>query len=351
MKAVCFAGVEAVSLESIPDAKIELPTDAIVKVHSAGLCGSDLHVFHGRETGIDIPTAMGHEFVGEVVEVGAAVNDIQVGSVVCGPFTTNCGTCFYCHSGLTSRCTEGQLFGWRQGGKGLHGGQAELVRVANADGTLVATEGLPADLALLLGDNLSTGFFCAELAEVKPGGTYVVVGCGTVGLICVMAARELGAEKIFAIDFVKHRLEVAKQFGAIAIDDPAQAVEIVAQSTAGRGADAVMELVGLPAAQKLAFDVLRPGGIISTIGCHCEPHFAFSPVDAYDKNLTYRTGRCPARAIMNRLKQPALDGHFDELRQLFTHRFSISDCHDAYDVFANRQDNCIKAVFDLTGQS
>lgn len=347
MKAICFRDVESVSVEFIPDPVIEHPDDAIVKVKLAGLCGSDLHVYHGRETGIDIPTALGHEFVGEVVEVGAGVQKFRVGDLVCAPFTTSCGVCFFCERGLTCRCESGQLFGWRNENIGLHGGQAELVRVPLADGTLVKTGGMKPDLALLLGDNLSTGFFCAELAEVRPGGTYVVVGCGTVGLICIVAALQMGAKQVFAVDRVDHRLKIANDLGAEPIFDIDSAVQQVNDATEGRGADSVMELVGLPAAQKMAFDLLMPGGVLSTIGCHCESNFAFSPVDAYDQNLTYRTGRCPARFYMDKLESRVAEGRFDQLAPLISHRFSIDNGINAYEVFANRHDNCLKAVIDF----
>ena len=352
MKALCFVDVEAVAVETIDDPIIESPTDAIVKVEVAGLCGSDLHVFHGREVGIDVPTAMGHEFVGEVVDVGSAVKQFQVGDRVCAPFTTSCGGCFYCDQGLTCRCESGELFGWRSNQSGLHGGQAELVRVPLADGTLVKTDGLSDELALLLGDNLTTAAFANELANdnrdagQRANQVKVVIGCGTVGLISVYLARQMGSQ-VIAIDLLEHRRELASQLGGRTFAWIEEAQSAVAELTEGRGADSVMELVGLPAAQQLAFELVRPGGTIATIGCHCEPNFAFSPVQAYDKNLTYRTGRCPARHFMDQLKPHALSGKFNELEKLISHRFSIDQGIEAYDIFANRKDNCLKAVLDI----
>jgi len=180
MKGACFQAIESVACRDIPDPQIEQLTDAIVKVSLAGLCGSDLHVYFGREAGADVDMVMGHELVGTVVETGSEVQGIQVGDRVYAPFTTNCGKCFYCNRGLTARCEQGQLFGWVENGLGLHGGQSEFVRVPLADGTLKKIPSTVSDAsALLLGDNFSAGFYCAEMAEIQPDRTYVVVGCGT----------------------------------------------------------------------------------------------------------------------------------------------------------------------------
>ena len=165
MRGICFEQVEIVATRQMNDPVIEHGNDAIVTVQLSGLCGSDLHPFFGRETGMDAGTVMGHEFVGQVVETGDEVRTVRKGDRVCAPFTTSCGECFYCKQGLTARCVQGQLFGWRSGGVGLHGAQAELVRVPLADGTLVKLdEDMPDEVALLVGDNLSTGYFCAEMA-------------------------------------------------------------------------------------------------------------------------------------------------------------------------------------------
>lgn len=348
MKAVCFQQVEEVACRDINDATIEVPTDAVVQVELAGLCGSDLHAFHGRETGLDVGTVMGHELVGKVVEVGQGVSQIQPGDRVYTPFTTSCGKCFYCQRGLTARCEFGQLFGWVQDNQGLHGGQSEYVRVPLADGTLKKMPPeLSAESALLLGDNFSTAYFCAEMAQLDSAGVYVVVGCGTVGLLTVLAAQVLGAEKLFAYDPVPQRLSKAEQLGATVVSDIAELKALVLSASEGRGADSVMEVVGLPAAQQLAFDLLRPGGILSVVGCHCTPDFAFSPIDAFDKNLAYRVGRCPARHYMELLTDKVASGSIN-LDGFITHRFAPDDCVNAYDIFSNRRDGCLKAAFEFT---
>jgi len=347
MRGVGFQAVERVEWIELPDPKLESPRDAIVAVELAGLCGSDLHPYFGREEGLDPGTVMGHEFVGRVLEVGSEVRTIRPGDRVFAPFSTSCGECFYCRMGLTSRCSENQLFGWRQAGRGLHGGQAEFVRVPLADGTLMKVPtGLSDRAALLLGDNYSTGYFCAELAGVRPEGVYAVIGCGTVGLLAILAAQQMGAQQIVAIDPVAARRQQAESLGAVAAADEAEALDWVRSRTSGRGADAVLELVGLPAAQRLAYQLVRPGGTLSVIGCHCTPNFAFSPVEAYDKNLTYRTGRCPARHYMEKLAARVVSQSLD-LERFITHEFPLSDCQRAYRVFSERQGGCLKAAFVL----
>ena len=347
MEGVCFEGLEHIGIRTLDDPHLEQPGDAIVRVELAGLCGSDLHPFFGREQGLDVGTVMGHEFVGTVVAVGAAVSTMTDGDRVCAPFTTSCGTCYFCRQGLTSRCSRGQLFGWRSGGQGLHGGQARLIRVPLADGTLLRIpEGMDDETALLLGDNLSTGYFCAEMTGIRSDGVYVVVGCGTVGLLAIACALRLGAGRVFAIDPIVSRLDTARGLGALGFADPEAASQAVRDATQGRGADGVMELVGLPEAQRAAFEVVRPGGTMAVIGCHCTPHFAFSPAAAYDRNLTYRTGRCPARYYMSWLAGDLADNPMD-LSWCITHRFALGEAERAWETFAHRRDGCIKAVLTL----
>lgn len=349
MRAVSFQEVNQVATVDMESPRVQSPRDAIVRVTMAGLCGSDLHPFWGREQGLLPGTVMGHELVGIVEAVGGiAGQTISVGDRVFVPFSTNCGECYFCQNGLTSRCTQGQLFGWRQtaAGKvvGLHGCQSQWVRVPLADASLkVLPEGVSDEAGLLLGDNFSTGYYCAEMADIGPGGVYVVIGCGTVGQLCVVAAKSMGAESLIAVDPVASRRRQAERLGAIAVS-PEEALKEVHARTENRGADGVMELVGVPEAQQLAYQLIRPGGVMSVIGCHCTPDFAFSPVDAYDKNLTYRTGRCPARYYMDRLTDRVANGEFS-LDEFITHRFAFDDSVEAYDIFSNRKDNCIKAVF------
>ena len=345
MKALIFGGERVVRPHSVPDAAVESPGDALLQVRLTAVCGSDLHVNHGRETGLDRGTVLGHEVVGEVLEVGPEVRSLKPGDRVACPFTTSCGRCFYCVRGLTCRCVEGQLFGWVEGGRGLQGTQAERVRVPLADSTLVRLpESVSDEEGLLLGDVLPTGYFCADLAGVDGSGVYAVVGCGPVGLMAVAAACHRGAEQIVAIDSVPERLELARSFGARPLDFREESpLEVLRGMTGGRGADAVLEVVGSPGATRTAVDLVRPGGVVASVGVHTEEHLAVAPSEAYDRNLTYRTGRCPARHYMEELRPPVAEGRFP-LSAVISHRMSLEDGPDAYTLFDTKRDGCTKVV-------
>ena len=347
MKALTFGGEKAVRLGSVPEPAVEAPSDALVQVLLSAVCGSDLHVYHGREKGIDPGTVMGHEMVGEVVEVGPGVRSVNPGDRVACPFTTSCGQCFYCLRGLTCRCAEGQLFGWVEGGEGLQGTQAERVRVPLADSTLVPLpDSVGDEEGLLLGDVLPTGYFCADLAGVDGSGVYAVVGCGPVGLMAVAAARHRGAERIVAIDSVPERLELARVFGARPLDYRQESpVEALREMTEGRGADGVLEVVGSPAATRTAVDLVRPGGVVASVGVHTEEHFAFAPGEAYDRNLTYRSGRCPARHYMETLLPLVAEGRFP-LGAVISHRMTLEDGPRAYALFDAKRDGCTKVLLE-----
>jgi threonine dehydrogenase-like Zn-dependent dehydrogenase len=345
MQALTFGGIETIIHQSVADPEILNDGDAIVKISMAGICGSDLHVYHGRETGLDEGTVMGHELVGIVVETGSDVKRFHTGSRVLSPFTTSCGGCYYCRIGLTCRCEKGNLLGWVQQGQGLHGAQAQYIRVPMADSTLVPlSNDLTEEKGLLLGDIFSTGYFCAANAAINSKGVYAVIGCGPVGLMTIIAAKHLGAEKLFAIDTVAARLAKAKEFGAVPLNPLlADTKEQILENTGGRGADAVMEVVGSSSALQLAMDVVRPGGIISSAGVHTAGHFPFSPGQAYDKNLTYKTGRCPAHFYAEKLLKEEVVQRY-AIEEIITHRFSLQEGAKAYEVFDKKLDNCIKAV-------
>jgi threonine dehydrogenase-like Zn-dependent dehydrogenase len=345
VKALTFHGKKTIELENVPDPEILAPSDVIVKVSLTAICGSDMHVYHEREKGLDRGTVMGHEFVGEVVETGGKVASLKKGDRVVSPFTTNCGRCHFCTIGLTARCVEGGLFGWVEKGEGLQGAQAEYVRVPLADSTLYP---IPADVAddaaLLAGDILSTGYFCAQMAGVGPRGVYAVVGCGPVGLMAIVGAREQGAQHLFALDLVPERLARAESFGATAVnvetgDPPA----VVREATGGRGVDAVLEVVGSPSAGKLAYELVRPGGTIAVVGVHNEKGFSFSPADAYDKNLTYRVGRCSARHLIPRL-MPLLQTGKCDVTSILSHRWPLERGVEGYTLFDEKRDGCTKVV-------
>jgi 2-desacetyl-2-hydroxyethyl bacteriochlorophyllide A dehydrogenase len=344
MRAVVFRAIEDVAVADVEEPRLRSATDVVVEVEAAGLCGSDLHPYYGREVGLDAGTIMGHEFVGRVVETGPDVHGLAAGDRVVAPFTTSCGRCLPCREGLTARCEHGQLFGWVQDGTGLHGGQAERVRVPLADGTLVRVpDAMDPALALLAGDILSTALFGCTLAGVREGSRVAVVGCGPVGLMTIRAALSLGAETVYAVDRVASRLEWAGALGARALhleDDPAAAI----RAHGGRGADAVVEAVGGAAATRTAADLVRTGGRIAAVGVHTEPHLALSPGEIYDRNLTYAGGRCPARHFLPRaLELAAADAGL--LSGLITHRLPLDAAPDAYRAFGERREGWGKVIF------
>ncbi len=345
MKAITFQGVETLAFGDVPDPGPPGHGDALVRMTAAGICGSDLHPYFGRETGLDAGTVMGHELVGEIVEIGPGVSDFHVGDRVVAPFTTSCGACYFCRTGLTARCERGQLFGWVEGGAGLHGAQAELVRVPLADSTLVAVpKGLDEAVALLAGDILSTAAFGADLAAVGEGDVVVVVGCGPVGLLAIRTALARGARAVVAVDRIPSRLETAERFGATPVSfrtaDPSA---VVGRLTEGRGADAAIEAVGSAPATRGAADLLRSGGRLAALGVHTEAALALSPGELYDRNLTYAAGRCPARRYMPASLELATR-EADLLGTLVSHRLPLSEGVEAYRRFAAREPGWNKVV-------
>ena len=342
MRALIFEAVQRVNVTTVPDPSVMEPTDALIRVRLAGICGSDLHPYHGRERGLDCGAVMGHEAVGDVIAVGSAVRTLAIGDRVYVPFTSSCGACAYCAMGLTCRCTRGQLFGWVGSGKGLHGMQAEMARVPLADATLVKVDESISDTeALLLGDVMATGFFAADLAEVRPGGVYVVVGCGPVGLMAICGARERGAREVFALDLTPERRALAESFGARSLDPEREdVVQVVRRVTNDLGADGAMECVGAGPAARLAYDLVRHGGVLAVVGVHTAG-FPFSPADAYDKNLVFKTGRCPARAYASRL-MPLVAKY--QIGRVVSHKMALADGVRGYDMFDKKQDGCTKVV-------
>ncbi|KAF6258722.1 chaperonin 10-like protein [Scenedesmus sp. NREL 46B-D3] len=380
MLALTFGGTEQIALATVDKPRLLQPTDVIVKVTLCGICGSDLHPYHGREAGLQPGTIVGHEFTGLVEAVGEQA--AAPGDRVMSPFTTSCGACFFCGSGLTCRCSHAQgarCFGWvgeaaggeaAAPGAGLQGSQAQYVRVPLADGTLVKVdaqrgggsdscctvtiqarrdamqvpEGVTDEECILLGDILSTAFFCADQASISLGDTAVVIGCGPVGLLAILAARQRGAATVVAVDAVPTRRLKAAEFGAMAVGI-SEAAAAVAAATGGRGADVALELVGSGAALGLGFELLRNGGVLSSIGVHSEPQFPFSPVDAYNKNLTYRSGRCPARRYMQQLL-PLVVSKAWPFADIISHRMPLQQGVEAYKMFAERRAGVIKIVLD-----
>ncbi len=346
LHAITFHDVRDVRCVAVPEPALREPHDALVRVTSAAICGSDLHPYRGHERGLDRGTILGHEFVGEVVAIGSGVRTVEVGQRVVSPFTTSCGACFYCRIGMTCRCSAGELFGWVAAGHGLHGAQAEFVRVPLAEGTLVPVPDAVDDAhALLAGDVLATGSFAAELAGLGPRDVVAVIGCGPVGICAITAAFGRGVARVFALDRDATRLVLAARFGAEPMDVAANVTEAIRRATEGRGVDAVLEAVGSPDATRLGYELVRFGGTIAAVGVHTEAQFAITPGEAYDKNLSYRAGRCPARrfvpGLLARMAQ-GLPG--PDLADLFSHRVPLAAAPDAYRIFDERRDGCTKVL-------
>jgi len=345
MRALAFHAPFSLRCDSVAEPRLESPTDVLVRVELCAICGSDLHVYRGIERGLDTGTVMGHEFLGSVVEAGPEVLRWKPGDRVVSPFSTSCGSCFFCRRALPSRCEQGQLFGWVAQGRGLHGGQAEYVRVPLADATLVALPaGVPDEQALLAGDVLSTGWHCAENGGIVAGDLVVVLGCGPVGLAAVIGARSLGARAVLAVDSVAERRALAERFGGTGVDLSGDDVAArVRAASDGRGADVVLEAVGSPQASALAYQLVRTGGTISAPGVHNEPSFAFTPGQVYDKNLTYRAGRAPARAYMERVLARLAARELD-VAALFSHRMPLEEGPRGYALFDEKRENCTKVL-------
>ncbi|KAF8470595.1 chaperonin 10-like protein [Kalaharituber pfeilii] len=302
MKAVVFHGPYKIAVEERPMPDIVDDTDAIVKVTYTALCGSELHVFRGHQPS-DTGFIMGHEFTGHIIKIGSAVQNFTIGDKVVSPFTTSCGNCFYCKLGYTSRCEKGLLFGCSK----LDGGQAEYVRVPLADGTLLKTpEGIPEETVVLMADIFPTGYFAASNAFqhipslLHPTATIALIGCGPVGLCALISALSFRPKKIFAIDCVPSRLSIARSLGAEPLNFAALTPEAlrahVLEATDGRGVDAVMEVVGNAGALRTAYELIRPFGMISSVGVH-NGEIPISGAEMFAKNVRVQFGRCPVRAM------------------------------------------------------
>jgi threonine dehydrogenase-like Zn-dependent dehydrogenase len=288
MKAVLFAGDGRVSVESISDPLIADPGDAVVRVRRAAVCGTDLHTV-AHATHVPRGTVLGHEFVGEIAEVGPAVRGHRVGDLVVGADFTACGSCWWCRRGDHWECTERRFFGTGESfGPSLAGAQAEFVRVPFADTVLrPVPAGIGLDAAVFLGDTLATGYAAVQRAEIRPGDTVAVIGGGPVGQLASLAAQACGAGVVVLVEPVTDRRELAGRHGAVT-SEPEQVKALVDQLTDGRGADAVIDAIGGPRGLESAFSLVRRRGSIVSVGVHTDSGWPM-PVDrAFADELTLR---------------------------------------------------------------
>ncbi|MFB8107668.1 MULTISPECIES: zinc-dependent alcohol dehydrogenase family protein [Streptomyces] len=314
MRATVIHAPHDIRVEEVPDPAVRRPTDAVVRVLKACICGSDLWAYRG-EAARQPGQRIGHEFLGVVEEAGSGVEGFAVGDLVVAPFVWSDGTCSYCAEGLTTSCPEGGFWG----SVGSDGGQGEAVRVPYADGTLVK---LPADAAsdgrlltalLALSDVLGTGHHAAVGAGVTQGSTVAVVGDGAVGLCGVMAAKRLGAERIIALGRHTARTDIARRFGAtdVVAERGEAALAAVRELTRGEGAHSVIEAVGTEQSMRTALDIVRDGGSIGYVGV---PHGSASGVDLgvmFGRNIALRGGVAPVRTYIPELLPDVLDGTID----------------------------------------
>ena len=348
MKAVVYKGNGEIALADRPVPKILDDRDAIIKVTLTTICSSDIHIKHGAVPRAVPGTILGHEFVGRVVETGSAVKKIKPGDRVSVNVETFCGECFFCKRGFVNNCTDPDG-GWALGCR-IDGGQAEYVRIPFADnGLTVIPDHVPDEQALFNGDILSTGYWAAKIGELNPADTVAVIGAGPTGLCTMMCARLYTPARIIAIDTDEYRLNLAKEKGLADItlvpgrDDPEK---VIKELTDGRGADTVFEVAGGADTFQTAWKIARPNAVVVVVAMYEEAQ-EFPLPDMYGKNLVFKTGGVDGsycREIMDLTACGKLDAGF-----LITHRCSLNDIMNAYDIFENKKDHVIKYAVNIEG--
>jgi threonine dehydrogenase-like Zn-dependent dehydrogenase len=389
MRATVWSGRNTVQVENVPDPTILNARDAIVKVTSTAICGSDLHLYDGYVPTMKHGDILGHEFMGEVVEVAEGVDNLQVGDRVVVPFPIACGNCWSCQHELYSLCENSNpnagmgekmfghptagIFGYSHLTGGYAGGQAEYVRVPFADvGPIKVDDDLTDEQVLFLSDVFPTGYMGAELCDISGGDVIAVFGAGPVGLFAIASAILLGAEQVIAIDHQPYRLEMARnKAGATATIDASEDPDVVEQLkelTGGRGPDAVIDCVGMEAthghsllnaadrfkqANRLETDrgpalrdaimACRPGGIVSVMGVYGGLMDKFPTGAFMNKGLQLRTGQCHVQRYMRPLYERIRNGDIDP-SFIVTHRLPLDLAPDAYETFKHKEDECVKVV-------
>jgi 2-desacetyl-2-hydroxyethyl bacteriochlorophyllide A dehydrogenase len=336
VRAVTFQEPGRVAVEDRPEPEPLVPDDAVVRVEATGICGSDLHIYHGRikmERGFVI----GHEFVGTVVAAGDAVSRVAVGDRVLGCFHTACGVCPFCMRGAYHACDEARVFGHGATLGSLAGAQAEQVLVPRANMTLRRVpEGMSDDAALFAGDVMGTGYHAVVEGGVRPGDSVAVLGLGPVGLCAVQVAKASGAAAVIAVDTVPERLEVARSFGAQAVhlteEDPRAAVQA---ATDRRGVDVCVDAVGHPDALDLAARMTRKAGTVSAIGVYAERVEVHMGI-VWIKALTLRSGRANVIGHVDAVLGMMAAGVLDP-SPLVSRHMTLDDAPAAYEAYANRE--------------
>lgn len=376
MRAMVYRGPYKIRVEEKDVPKVEHPNDAIVKVTLAAICGSDLHLYHGMMPDLRVGHTFGHEFIGEVVEVGSSVQRLKRGDRVMVPFNIYCGSCYFCRKGLYSNCHNvnpnatavGGIYGYSHTTGGYDGGQAEYVRVPFADvGPMVIPDWLADDDAVLMTDALATGYFGAQLGDIVEGDTVVVFGAGPVGLFAARSAWLMGAGRVIVVDHLDYRLDKAREFAFAetvqftTVDDVVVDLKL---ATDGLGADVAIDAVGAeadgnllqhitsaklklqggsPVALNWAIDSVRKGGNISVMGAYGPLFSAVKFGDAMNKGLTIRTNQAPVKRQWPRLLEHIRAGHLKP-SEIVTHRIPLEHIEEGYHMFSAKLDGCIKTL-------
>ena len=332
MRAVVFQGPGHVEVVERPNPEVIRDDDALIRVRASGICGSDLHIYHGRVSS-EPGFILGHEYVGEVLTAGDAVDSVAIGDRVVGAFATACGTCRHCRMGLHQHCHESRVFGLGSSGGSLQGTQADLALVPRANLTLRRVpDGLSDGAALLAGDVMSTGYHAIVAAGLRPGETCAVIGLGPVGLCATMAARLAGAAAVIAIDTVESRLAAARTLGAISVHAREEDVAArVRAETEGCGAHVAVEAVGSTRALETACQVARKAGTISIIGIHTEPTAIHMGL-IFVNGLRIVAGLANVVAHIDPVISLMSAGHLDP-NPLLTCHMPLADAADAYEAF------------------
>ncbi|MDQ2907441.1 MAG: glutathione-dependent formaldehyde dehydrogenase [Chloroflexota bacterium] len=387
MKATCWYGAHDVRVENVPDPQIINPRDAIIKVTSTAICGSDLHLYDGYIPSMEKGDILGHEFMGEVVETGREVPNLRVGDRVVVPFTISCGRCFFCTRGMWSLCDNSNpnawmaekfygypaagLFGYSHLFGGYAGGQAEYARVPFADvGPLKIPAGLPDDQVLFLSDIFPTGYMAAENCNIQQGDIVAVWGCGPVGLFAIKSAYMLGAERVIAIDRFPERLRLARNQANAEIinyEEITDVTEALRQLTGGRGPDACIDATGMeahgtgvsatydkvkqtmrmetdrPYVLRQAIQSCRKGGTVSLAGVYGGLLDKVPFGAAFNKGLTFKMGQTHVQKYMAPLLERIQNGEIDP-SFVISHHLSLEDAAHGYDIFKNKKEDCTKIV-------
>ena len=385
MRALCWNGTHNVQVETVPDPELINPHDAIIKVSSTAICGSDLHLYDGFIPTMERGDILGHEFMGEVVEVGREVKNLSKGDRVVVPFPIACGSCFFCKNDLWSLCDNTNpsrntaelllghvpagIFGYSHLMGGYAGGQAEYVRVPFADvGPIKVPDSLSDEQVLFLTDIFPTGYQAAENCDIKPGQVIAVWGCGPVGQFAIQSALLLGAERVIAIDSVPERLRMAETHGAETLNfEEVDVQEALNEMTGGRGPDACIEAVGMeshglgvmdfydkakqavrletgrPHALRAAILNCRKGGTVSIAGVYGGFIDKIPMGAAFNKGLTFKMGQTHVhrylQPLLSRIESGDIDPSF-----IITHRMRLEDAPKGYEMFKHKEDGCVKVV-------